>query len=270
MAFIEVRDLHRTYRTLDGGRVATEQKVFQGFDLDIEEGEMVAIVGPSGCGKSTLLNLIGGLDSVSARKVAEVRNGNGREEIATLEGQGEIRIGDFEMSSQNGSAKADFMNQNIGFVFQFHHLIPELTALDNVALPRMIRRESRAAAREAAAAMLARVNLANHGDKRPSVLSGGEKQRVAIARALINQPGLVLADEPTGSLDPKLKGTIFDLLRTLNREEGITVVLVTHDLSLLDDGEGSRRVDRIVTLGEAQRVAVEYFHPTEEVQAHAR
>ncbi len=269
MAFIEVRDLYRTYRTLDGNRVATEQTVFRGFDLNIQEGEMVAIVGPSGCGKSTLLNLVGGLDSVSAREVAEVRNRQGREEIATLEGRGTIRIGDFEMSSQTGATQADFMNRNVGFVFQFHHLIPELTALDNVALPRMIRRESRRAAREAAAAMLARVNLANHGDKRPAVLSGGEKQRVAIARALINQPRLVLADEPTGSLDPKLKCTIFDLLRSLNREEGVTIVLVTHDLSLLDDGEGGQRVDRIVTLGEAQRVAVDCFHPAEEVRAHA-
>ena len=257
MAFIEVRDLHRTYRTLEGAKVATEQTVFQGFALDIEEGEMVAIVGPSGCGKSTLLNLIGGLDSVSAREVVEVRNGRGRQEIATLEGRGSIRVGDFAMSSEGGATKADFMNRHIGFVFQFHHLIPELTALDNVALPRMIGGESRTAARRVASQMLARVNLADHGDKEPAVLSGGEKQRVAIARALINEPSVVLADEPTGSLDPKLKGTIFDLLRALNREEGITVVLVTHDLSLLDDGEGGHRVDRIVTLGEAQRVAVE-------------
>ena len=260
MALIEVRDLYRTYRTLEKAKVAAEQVVFKDFTLEIEEGEMVAIVGPSGCGKSTLLNLIGGLDSVSAREVVEVRNGRGREEIATLEGRGSIRIGDFVMSSESGARKADFMNRHLGFVFQFHHLIPELTARDNVALPRMIRGESRSAARRAASQMLKRVNLGDHGDKEPAVLSGGEKQRVAIARALINEPSVVLADEPTGSLDPALKGTIFDLLETLNRKEGITVVLVTHDLSLLKDDEGVSRVHRVVTLGEAQRVAVESTH----------
>ena len=258
MAFIEIRDLHRVYRTIDGPRV-TEQAVFQGLDLDIEKGQMVAIIGPSGCGKSTLLNLIGGLDAVSARETVRLDSGNGdgRREVATLEGGGEIRIGEFSMSSRDGDAKSDFMNRNIGFVFQLHHLIPELTALDNVALPRQIRGESLSDARRAAAEMLGRVGMASHGDKRPPVLSGGERQRIAIARALINRPQVVLADEPTGSLDPKRKGAIFDLLQQINREEEITVILVTHDRSLLRDADGVSRAHRVIALDESRRRTLE-------------
>ncbi|MDY7091454.1 MAG: ABC transporter ATP-binding protein [Acidobacteriota bacterium] len=255
MAFLEVSGLCRTYRTLDGAEVKTEQTVFRDFSLEVEEGEMIAIIGPSGCGKSTLLNLIGGLDSVAAREVAEVRKGRDFEEVALLEGAGSIRIGGFEMSSESSANKADFMNRQIGFVFQFHHLIPELSALDNVALPRLIRGKSRAASRDAARKLLERVNLAGHGDKKPAVLSGGEKQRVAIARALINQPSLILADEPTGSLDPDLKSEIFGLLRELNGKK-ITLLLVTHDRNLLKDDRGRLRVDRVVELQEAKRVAV--------------
>lgn len=262
MSLIRVRDLHRTYRTLDGPRVATEQKVFSGFDLDIEEGQMVAIVGPSGCGKSTLLNLIGGLDSVSARQVSRIETEAGRQEVPTLEGRGTIHVGRFEVSAASAAEKADFRNRKLGFVFQFHHLVPELSALDNVALPRMIRGKSRAAARRAAVEMLERVDLAHHGDKQPAVLSGGERQRVAIARALVNRPEVVLADEPTGSLDPGLKGTIFDLLRELHEKDGITIVLVTHDLSLLAQG-GRSRVDRTVELTAARR------HRLEPVETHS-
>ncbi len=250
MAFIEVRDLKRTYRTLDGTEIATEQKVFDGLDLDVAEGELVAVVGPSGCGKSTLLNMIGGLDLVDKRIEAAARRGT--ENLPLVEGGGAITIGDFPISQVQGNTKADFINRNIGFVFQFHHLIPELTALDNVALPTMIQRQSRRKARAAALEMLAKVNLAAHAGKRPSVLSGGEKQRVAIARALINRPRLLLADEPTGSLDPSLKGAIFDLLRRLNREDSLTIILVTHDIGLLYDSEKRLKTDRIISLAEAK------------------
>ncbi len=253
MAFIEVRDLRRTYRTLDGTEIATEQQVFDGLSLDVMEGEFVAVVGPSGCGKSTLLNMIGGLDSVAKRVAAKTQ---GAAEQPLIEGGGKITIGDFPISRIRGNAKADFINRNVGFVFQFHHLIPELTALENVALPMMIRRQSRRKAKAAALEMLEKVELGGHAGKRPAVLSGGEKQRVAIARALINRPRLLLADEPTGSLDPRRKGAIFDLLSRLNHEDGITIILVTHDTSLLYGDDRQLKTDRLISLTEAKQRAV--------------
>ena len=261
MSFIEVRDLRRTYRTVDGTEITTEQTVFDHLELDVEEGEFVAVVGPSGCGKSTLLNMIGGLDTVEKRRTAKVGSAdardNGRDrEVPVIEGGGSISIGGFPISSAEGDAKADFINRTIGFVFQFHHLIPELSAQDNVALPQLIRGEGRKRARAAATRMLAKVRLADHAHKRPAVLSGGEKQRVAIARALINQPRLLLADEPTGSLDPELKSSIFDLLRQLNKKEGVTILLVTHDVTLLYDEEQQLKADRLVSLTEAKKRAV--------------
>lgn len=246
MAFVEIRDLHRTYRTLDKGVVTAEQAVFAGLDLDIEEGELVAVVGPNGCGKSTLLNMVGGLDTVEKTVLGEGG-------VPRIEGRGTIAVDRFPISSAQGDVKADFVSRNIGFVFQFHHLLSELSAVDNVALPRMIRGDSQARARRAAAEMLERVHLPDHGDKRPAVLSGGEKQRVSIARALINRPRLLLADEPTGSLHPHLKGEIFDLLLGLNLEDGITILLVTHDTALLRDETGSLRADRLISLVEARR-----------------
>ncbi len=248
MAFIEIRNLHRAYRTLDGARVGKPQIVFSGLSLDVEEGEMVAVVGPSGCGKSALLRMVGGLDSVDKR-VTERLDGH---KVNLVEGGGEITIGSFPISRADGDEKADFINRHIGFVFQAHHLIAELTALENVALPMMIRRVSRRDAEAVALEMLAKVELEEHAAKHPPVLSGGEKQRVAIARALVNRPRVILADEPTGSLDPKLKASIFDLLRRLNREEGITIILVTHDTELLYDRAGRPKTDRVITLAEAR------------------
>ncbi len=258
MAFIEVRDLSRTYRTPDGINIAAEQRVFHGLSLDFEEGEFVAVVGPSGCGKSTLLNMIGGLDSAERKETVRVQNaengsrGRGKE-VAIVEGGGTITIGGFPISTADGDDKADFINRNIGFVFQFHHLIPELSAVENVELPRLIRRDNRNKSREAALDMLAKVELAAHADKKPAVLSGGEKQRVAIARSLINRPRLLLADEPTGSLDPTLKGTIFDLLRKINEDDGVTIILITHDLGLLYKDDGRLKTDRVIELTEAKK-----------------
>jgi ABC-type lipoprotein export system ATPase subunit len=249
MAFIEIRDVHRTYRTVDGSRIASEETVLNGLSLDVARGELMAIVGPNGCGKSTLLNMIGGLDTVEKRVTVRV---NGSDE-ATVEGSGSITIDGFPISSAKGDERADFINRNVGFVFQSHHLIAELDVLDNVALPMMIRRVSRRKAHAAADEMLRRVELEKHAKKRPALLSGGQKQRVAIARALINRPRLLLADEPTGSLDPALKGSIFELLRKLNREDQLTVILVTHDLDLLNDAEGRSKVDRVFQLAEAKK-----------------
>lgn len=254
MAFVQIRDLRRTYRAKEGDRVK-EQVVFDGLSLDIEEGEFVAVVGPSGCGKSTLLNLIGGLDALDRRVPADAasRGKNGREEgILLVEGGGSIRIKDFPISEASGDAKADFINQNIGFVFQSHHLIAELSILDNVALPMMIGGKSRSKSRETAEATLEKVSMGGAAHKRPAVLSGGEKQRVAIARALVNSPCLLLADEPTGSLDPKLKDSVFEVFLKLNRDERLTVVLVTHDHGLIHDASGRPKVDRILDLGNSR------------------
>lgn len=248
LGYLSIRGLRRTYRTVEDGRLTSEHTLFTDLDLDLRRGEFVAVVGPSGCGKSTFLNLVGGLDSTERREYAPSRNAS--ERIATVEGTGSVSIGGFVVSAARGNAKADFMNANIGFIFQFHHLIPELTALENVMLPALIQNRSWSEARGRASEMLQRVRLGGHASKRPSVLSGGERQRVAIARALVNKPGLVLADEPTGNLDPTLKGTTFDLLEELNRALEITVVMVTHDRSLLYDGSGQLRVSRLIDLAQ--------------------
>ncbi len=252
MAFITIKDLRRIYRTLDGAEITNEQVVFDGLDLVIEDGAFVAIVGPSGCGKSTLLNMIGGLDTVEKRQTVRVEGS----EVPLVEGSGSITVGSVEISKIDGDEKADFINRNIGFVFQFHHLISELTALRNVALPMMIRGDKRSQAETKAAAILDKVDLQEHAGKLPALLSGGQKQRVAIARALINRPRLILADEPTGSLDPDLKASIFDLLCRLNKDDKVTIVLVTHDTDLLYDEAGGRKVNRIISLAEARQQPV--------------
>lgn len=250
MSLIRVRNLQRIYRTLDGGSIASEQVVFRDLSLDIEEGEFVAVVGPSGCGKSTLLNMIGGLDTVEKRVLAENNNGK---QVALVEGKGSIQVGDFKISHEVGDPKSDFINKNIGFVFQFHHLIPELSTLENVCLPMMIAGQRWKECRIAALELLEQVGMARQAGKRPEVLSGGEKQRVAIARALINKPRILLADEPTGSLDPSLKSTVFDILLNLNRTTGLTIILVTHDHSVLFDDQSRLKTSRIIDLAEARR-----------------
>jgi lipoprotein-releasing system ATP-binding protein len=203
---IQVRELTKSFPR-DGEQV----DVLKGLSLDIGPGELVAVVGPSGAGKSTLLHLLGALERPTS---------------------GDIRYGDTLLSALSDSDLAEFRNRRVGFVFQFHHLLPEFTALENVMLPLLIRRRAVAEARARARTLLGQVGLEGRLTHRPGELSGGEQQRVALARALVGEPAVLLADEPTGNLDSKTGHEVFDLLRRLNRERRLTCVMVSHNEAL--------------------------------------
>ena len=205
-AVIEVSGLKKSYQTARG-----HLQLFDGLDLKIDAGEMVAIVGQSGAGKSTLLHILGALDAASA---------------------GTVYCASVDVASLRAKEAAAFRNREIGFVWQFHYLLPEFSALENVAMPLLARGVKKQEALAVASNWLREVGLEDRDTHRPGELSGGEQQRVALARALVNSPRLLLADEPTGDLDEITAGRVFDLIERLHRSHGLTSILVTHNLEL--------------------------------------
>jgi ABC-type lipoprotein export system ATPase subunit len=231
---VEALDVHKIY----GGRVAVP--ALNGVDLSVDAGEMVSIMGPSGCGKTTLLNCLSGLDSYD---------------------RGDVRIEGVSLTEMSDRQRTDYRARRMGFVFQFYNLIPVLTAAENVELPLLVSGVGQGEARERARAALAMVGLAGRAGHRPEELSGGERQRVTIARSLVNEPAIVWADEPTGDLDSEMAGEIVALMRSLNRERGLTFVIVTHDIAV------GRATDRIVRMLDGL-VVDEMVPEVSDVRAH--
>lgn len=250
---ITVNNLNRTYNIIEG-QALKKQVLYKNLNLNVKAGEFVAVVGTSGCGKSTLLNMIGMLDSVKERDYVTIINDktSQKESIPSIEGSGQILLDGQDVTELKGNAKAEFINKYIGFIFQFHHLIPELTALQNVALPMRIQGKSKQEANKNAQLLLEEMELGEYQSKKPAVLSGGEKQRVAIARALINHPKILLADEPTGSLHPKMKQDILERFIKLNRDKGITILMVTHDVDSLYNEDRQLKIDRLISLSKVE------------------
>src|SRR5229473_2756908 len=237
-ALLTATDLHKTYR-----KNADQVRVLRGLDLEVETGEFVCVVGASGCGKSTMLHLLGTLDRPDKGEIH-------------LEGE---RIDN--LPSQN---RDRLRNQTFGFIFQFYHLLPELNTLENVLVPQMIKHSTwswlrhRQPLRRRAIQLLEQVGLGQRLKHKPRELSGGEMQRAAIARALINQPRVLLADEPTGNLDAATGSDIVRLLRDLNRQDGLTIIMVTHNLDI------AAGTDRVVRLTEGR---VEETNPSPRIAA---
>jgi lipoprotein-releasing system ATP-binding protein len=213
MAFLEAQGLSKTYRNAE-----VPVGVFDGLTMGVERGEMLAVVGPSGIGKSTLLHLLGGLDRPDS---------------------GSINVAGRELTTMSNDELARWRNRSVGFVFQFHHLLPEFSAVENVAMPGWIGRLDREDSLHRASALLSELGLDHRARHFPNQLSGGEQQRVAIARALLTNPQVFLADEPTGNLDLETSERVFDLMRECHRKRGLTSVIVTHNPEL------ASRCDRI-------------------------
>ncbi|MBA3297459.1 MAG: ABC transporter ATP-binding protein [Acidobacteria bacterium] len=220
MPLLEATGVHKTYL------VGTSRlPVLKGLDVSIEKGEMVAVVGASGVGKSTMLHVLGGLDAADA---------------------GVVRMGETEITALSDADVVAFRNAHVGFVFQFHHLLPEFTALENAEMPMRIARRPSSERRARARELLARVGLVERLDHRPGMLSGGEQQRVAIARALVMDPHILLADEPTGDLDEHTADSLHALLREMHKERGLTSLIATHNPRL------AAACDRVLRLADGR------------------
>jgi putative ABC transport system ATP-binding protein len=234
MPILKASDLVRTYHMGD-----QEIRALDGISFEVQAGTFVSVMGPSGSGKSTLLHLLGGLDSATSGSVV-------------LDGSDLAALDDNDLTQ--------LRHNKLGFIFQFFNLLPTMTAWENVALPRLLAGEKLASVRPAAIRLLERVGLASRVDHKPAQLSGGEMQRVAIARALVSDPVLLLADEPTGNLDSKSGGAVFDLLRSIVDEEGKTLIMVTHDANWASRG------DRLLTLQDGKLVGDEPYKRFEPVR----
>ncbi len=224
-AVLELEGITKAYNP----GAANEVAVLSGVDLQLQSGELVAMVAPSGAGKSTLLHIAGLLDTPDA---------------------GAVRIGGVDLNGLSDRRRTLARRQDVGFVYQFHHLLPEFTALENIILPQLANGTSRRAAEARAQGLLDKVGVGKRADHRPSALSGGEQQRVAFCRALANEPRVLLADEPTGNLDPTTSDQVFETLLSLVRETGLTALIATHNLEL------AARMDRMLRLEEGRLIPV--------------